>query len=167
MIPKNVFVSFHVQVLVFYSSTMALFIFDGLLFSWKWQAFPEAFLGKTGRVSCCCLLFLRGDPEKSERKYEYSNISDKKYPSLSSLPLIPPFWKAMIYLPYFVFCSLRLLTSTMRVILISFQAPSKPKLEIRVSQNLVKLRLRTSSPSSPLVVLTVFAVGFWLLNFLQ
>ena len=167
MISKNVFVSFHVQVLVFYPSTMALFIFDGLLFSWKWQAFPEAFLGKTGRVSCCCLLSIRGDPEKSERKYEYSNISDKKYPSLSSLPLIPPFWKVMIYVPYFVFCSLILLTSTMRVILISFQAPSKPKLEIRVSQNLVKLRLRTSSPNSPLVVLTVFAVGFWLLNFLQ
>ena len=107
MIPKNVFVSFRVQVLVLYSGTMALFIFDGLLFSWKSQAFPEAFLGKTGRASCCCLLFLRGDPEKSERKYEYSNISDKKYPSLSSLPLIPPFWNAMIYLPYFVFCSLK------------------------------------------------------------
>ena len=48
----------------------------------------------------------------------------------------------------------------MRVILISFQAPSKPKLEIRVSQNLVKLSLRNISPNSPLVVLTVFAVGF-------
>ena len=56
----------------------------------------------------------------------------------------------MIYLLYFVFCSL----------IISFQALCKPKLEIRVSQNLVKLRLRTSSSSSSLVVLTVFAVGF-------
>ena len=35
MIPKNVSVSFRVQVLVFYSGTMAIFMFDGLLFSWK------------------------------------------------------------------------------------------------------------------------------------
>ena len=127
------------------SSSCFLLRHNGPLYFWRTPFFLE--VTSFPRVSCCCLLFLRGDPEKSERKYEYSNISDKKYHSLSSPPppssLIPPFWKAMIYLPYFMFCSLILLTSTMRVILISFQAPSKPKLEIRVSQNLVKLRLRT------------------------
>ena len=159
MIPKNVFVSFRVQVLVFYSGTMALFIFDGLLFSWKWQAFPES------HAAACFSLEVTLKKVKENMNTVISLI--KSTTLFQASPSSHHFEKqAMIYLPYFMFCSLILLTSTMRVILISFQAPSKPKLEIRVSQNLVKLRLRTSSPSSPLVVLTVFAVGFWSLNFL-
>ena len=104
------------ECLCLFSCSSSCFVLrhNGPLYFWRTPVFLEVTsfprsVSRKNRKSLMLLpiLFLRGDPEKSERKYEYSNISDKKYPSLSSLPLIPPFWNAMIYLPYFVFCSLK------------------------------------------------------------